>query len=138
MQAKSKSMLDEVLSIVTNAARDMHGVFYEPQSVMQDVAEALGMPAPDRAIDEPSESLVDAVAPNTKNYTVEWKINVFGAVTPTDAARQALGHIRRPGSLARVFAVREENSKGKPKRSAPLTIVDLTDGTERTAKKGEW
>jgi len=57
------------------------------------------------------------------DYLVRWEIDVDDAASPEDAARQALGHQRAPGSIADVFEVRP---KDEPQRRF---VVDLTRGT---------
>lgn len=52
------------------------------------------------------------------DYRITWEIDVF-APTPRDAARQAFGHMQRPGTTATVFDVAD--SRGN------LTRVDLLD-----------
>jgi hypothetical protein len=42
------------------------------------------------------------------NYLVQWEIDIEGASSPEDAAKQAWGHMRRPDSTANVFDVIDE------------------------------
>ena len=46
-------------------------------------------------------------------YLVQWEIDIEGADSPEDAARQAFAYIQRPGTSANVFDVIEHDSNGE-------------------------
>lgn len=53
-------------------------------------------------------------ASELRSYRVEWTIDIDGATSPEDAARQAFAHMQRPGTTANAFDVYEKDGTGEP------------------------